>query len=68
MSKMTDRHGGALQVSFTSADEIKAGLLKKDHVSHLGDIIGALCGIVFGFYFLKYDSFVHLWEVIKTLF
>ena len=53
---------------FYVIDEIKDGLLKKDHVSHLGHIIGALCGIGFGFYFLKYDSFVHLWEVIKTLF
>lgn len=53
---------------FYVIDEIKDGLLKKDHVSHLGHLIGAFCGIGFGFYFLKYDSFTYLWETLKTLF
>ena len=53
---------------FYVIDEIKDLLLKKDHVSHLGHLIGALCGIGFGFYFLKYDSFDYFFEMIKTLF
>ncbi len=33
------------------ASEIKDGLFKKDNVSHLGHLMGAVCGCVFGFYF-----------------
>ena len=53
---------------FYVIDEIKDVLLKKDHVSHLGHLIGAICGMGFGFYFLKYDSFINLWEMFKALF
>ena len=31
-------------------DEIIDGIFKKDNVSHLGHIIGAVCGCLFGFY------------------
>ena len=53
---------------FYVIDEIKDGLVKKDRVSHLGHCIGAVCGVLFGFYFLKYNSFVELWEMFKALF
>ena len=32
--------------------EIRDGLFKKDNVSHFGHLMGALCGGVFGFYFM----------------
>ena len=28
------------------------GLFKKDNVSHLGHLIGAICGCIYGFYIL----------------
>lgn len=35
---------------FYIVNEIMDGLFKKDNVSHLGHLIGAVCGFVFGFY------------------
>lgn len=35
---------------FYIVNEILDGLTKKDNVSHLGHLIGAICGFVFGFY------------------
>ena len=52
---------------FYVIDEIKDGLLKKDRVSHLGHLIGSLCGIAFGFYFLYYNSFTELFNYLKSL-
>jgi len=37
---------------FYIVNEILDGLFKKDRVSHLGHLIGAICGCVFGFYFM----------------
>ena len=37
---------------FYIINEVRDGLFKKDNVSHLGHLLGALCGIVFGFYFM----------------
>ncbi len=37
---------------FYIVDEIKDGLFKKDNVSHLGHLIGAICGCIYGFYIL----------------
>lgn len=37
---------------FYIVDEIRDGLFKKDNISHLSHIIGALCGGIYGFYFL----------------
>ena len=37
---------------FYIANEIFAGIFKKDNVSHLGHIIGAICGCVYGFYIM----------------
>lgn len=54
---------------FYVIDEIKDLFSrKKDHVSHMGHLIGSVCGIVFGFYFLQYNSFDHLFDLIKNLF
>ena len=33
-------------------NEIRDGLLKKDGVSHFGHLMGAVCGCIFGFYFM----------------
>lgn len=35
---------------FYIVNEILDGLFKKDNVSHLGHLIGAICGFIFGFY------------------
>lgn len=37
---------------FYIVDEIRDGIFKKDNISHLGHLIGALCGCVYGFYIL----------------
>ena len=37
---------------FYIANEIIAGIFKKDNVSHLGHLIGAICGCIYGFYIL----------------
>lgn len=37
---------------FYIVNEILDGLFKKDNVSHMGHLIGAVCGIAFGFYFM----------------
>ena len=52
---------------FYVIDEIKDGLIdnKKDHVSHLGHLTGAIFGIFFGFYFLHHTSLVDMIEIIK---
>ncbi len=36
---------------FYIINEIISGLFKKDNVSHLGHLIGAVCGLIYGFYF-----------------
>lgn len=41
-----------LIIIFYIADEIFLGLFKKDHVSHSAHLLGAICGVIFGFYFL----------------
>lgn len=35
---------------FYVVNEIKDGLLKKDRISHLGHLLGAICGCIYGFY------------------
>ena len=56
-----------LIILFYVFDEIKDLFTKKDNISHLGHIIGAILGIAFGFYFLKYNSFKELWQWLQTL-
>ena len=38
---------------FYIVNEIISGILKKDDVSHMGHLIGAICGFIFGFYIFK---------------
>lgn len=38
---------------FYVVNEIISGIFKKDDVSHIGHLIGAICGFVFGFYIFK---------------
>lgn len=38
---------------FYVVNEIISGIFKKDDVSHMGHLIGAICGFVFGFYIFK---------------
>ena len=38
---------------FYIVNEIISGIFKKDNVSHLTHLIGAVCGFIFGFYFFK---------------
>ncbi|MBR6949029.1 MAG: rhomboid family intramembrane serine protease [Bacilli bacterium] len=41
-----------LIILFYIVDEVFKGLFKKnDNVSHLGHIMGGICGVIFGFYF-----------------
>lgn len=37
---------------FYIANEIIEGIFIKDNVSHMGHIIGAICGVIFGFYWM----------------
>ena len=36
---------------FYIINEIISGIFKKDNVSHFAHIVGAICGVIFGFYF-----------------
>ena len=38
---------------FYVVNEIISGIFKKDEISHIGHLIGAVCGFVFGFYIFK---------------
>ena len=38
---------------FYIVNEVLQGLFKKDNVSHMGHLIGAICGFIFGFYVFK---------------
>ena len=38
---------------FYIVNEIVQGIFKKDNVAHLGHLIGAICGFIFGFYIFK---------------
>lgn len=38
---------------FYVVNEIITGLFKKDDISHMGHLIGAICGFIFGFYIFK---------------
>ena len=38
---------------FYVVNEIISGIFKKDDISHIGHLIGAVCGFIFGFYIFK---------------
>ena len=58
LSSLVNLQNGKIPVTlilifiFYIANEIIAGLFKKDNVSHLGHLIGAICGCIYGFYIL----------------
>ena len=35
---------------FYIVSEIRDGLFKKDNISHMGHLIGAICGCIFGYF------------------
>ncbi|MBQ6477311.1 MAG: rhomboid family intramembrane serine protease [Bacilli bacterium] len=41
-----------LIILFYVVGEVIDGITKKDNISHLSHIVGAICGVVFGYYFL----------------
>ena len=58
LSSMVNLEAGKIPLTliliffFYITNEIIEGLFKKDNVSHMGHLIGAICGIIFGFYWL----------------
>ena len=58
LSSFTNLQAGKIPITlvliflFYIVNEIIDGIFKKDNVSHLGHILGAICGCLFGFYFM----------------
>lgn len=58
MSSLVNIQSGKIPITlilvfiFYIANEIFAGLFKKDNVSHMGHLIGAICGCIYGFYIM----------------
>lgn len=58
MSSLVNIQSGKIPITlilvfiFYIANEILAGIFKKDNVSHMGHLIGAVCGCIYGFYIL----------------
>ena len=58
LSSFTNLQEGKIPITlvmiflFYIVNEILDGIFKKDNVSHLGHILGAVCGCVFGFGFM----------------
>ena len=58
LSSMVNLEAGKIPLTlvlifiFYIVNEIISGVFIKDNVSHMGHLIGAICGIVFGFYFI----------------
>jgi membrane associated rhomboid family serine protease len=58
LSSMVNLEAGKIPLTliliffFYIANEIIEGLFVKDNVSHMGHLIGAICGVIFGFYWM----------------
>ncbi|MBE6145783.1 MAG: rhomboid family intramembrane serine protease [Firmicutes bacterium] len=58
LSSMVNLEAGKIPLTliliffFYIANEIIEGIFVKDNVSHMGHIIGAICGVLFGFYWM----------------
>ena len=58
LSSMVNLEAGKITLTliliffFYIANEIIEGIFVKDNVSHMGHIIGAICGVLFGFYWM----------------
>lgn len=64
LSSFTNLEIGKIPITFILiflfyiVDEIIDTILQKDdNISHMGHVIGAICGCVFGFYLMHYNSF-----------
>ena len=65
LSSFTNLETGKIPITFVLiflfyiVDEIIDTITQKDdNISHMGHVIGALCGCIFGFYFMHYNSFL----------
>ena len=58
LSSMVNLEAGKIPLTlvliffFYITNEIIEGIFVKDNVSHMGHIIGAICGVIFGFYWM----------------
>jgi GlpG protein len=58
LSSMVNLEAGKIPLTliliffFYIANEIIEGIFVKDNVSHMGHLIGAICGVIFGFYWM----------------
>ena len=58
MSSLVNIQSGKIPITlilvfiFYIANEIIAGIFKKDNVSHMGHLVGAICGCIYGFYIM----------------
>ena len=58
LSSMVNLEAGKIPLTlvlillFYIVNEIISGIFIKDNVSHMGHIIGAICGVIFGFYWM----------------
>lgn len=58
LSSMVNLEAGKIPLTlvliffFYIANEIIEGIFIKDNVSHMGHLIGAVCGVIFGFYWM----------------
>jgi len=58
LSSMVNLESGKIPLTlvliffFYITNEIIEGIFVKDNVSHMGHIIGAICGVIFGFYWM----------------
>lgn len=58
LSSMVNLEAGKIPITlvliffFYITNEIIEGLFKKDNVSHMAHLIGAICGVIFGFYWM----------------
>lgn len=58
LSSFTNLQTGKIPITFILiflfyiVDEIIDGIFENDNISHMGHIIGAICGCIFGFYFM----------------
>ena len=58
LSSMVNLEAGKIPITlvliffFYITNEIIEGIFKKDNVSHMAHLIGAICGVIFGFYWM----------------
>lgn len=50
---------------FYVTSQVKKSILENDHISYNSHIIGALCGIIFGYLLYNYQSFSNIFSLIN---